>query len=44
MVKAKAPETVMARDKAAAQAMVKVKDSMQRNTVKVRTMAMATNK
>lgn len=42
--KAKAPETVMARDKAAAQAMVKVKDSMPQNTVKVRTMAMAMNK
>lgn len=44
MAKVKAPETVMARDKAAAQAMVKAKDSMLQNTVKVRTMAMATNK
>ena len=43
-VMVKAPETVMARDKAAVQAMVKVKDSMPQNTVKVRTMAMVMNK
>lgn len=40
----KALETVMARDKAAVQAMVKVKDSMPQNTVKVRIMAMVMNK